>query len=104
MHEQAWHVTDAEPSAQRGTGAMIERLQRELADLERLSADEQEELALYIAALRQAHAREAAMPPVEQTQPWQDPAGAWSDLPEDDEAETFYRMRHETEPSAPIEL
>ncbi len=38
------------------------------------------------------------------TQPWQDPAGAWSDLPEDDEAETFYRMRHETAPSAPIEL
>ncbi len=83
---------------------MIERLQQELADLERLSPDEQEELALYIEALRQAHAHEAAAPTHDQAQPWQDPAGAWSDLPEDDEAETFHRMRHETEPSSPIEL
>ncbi len=44
------------------------------------------------------------MPTHDQAQPWQDPAGAWSDLPEDDEAETFYRMRHETVPSAPIDL
>jgi hypothetical protein len=83
---------------------MIERLQQELADLERLSPDEQEELALYIEALRQAPAHEASVPTHDQAQPWQDPAGAWSDLPEDDEAETFYRMRHETEPSSPIEL
>lgn len=83
---------------------MIDRLQRNLADLERLSADEQEEIALYIEALREAHER--GMLPVDQelAQPWQDPAGAWRDLPEDDEAATFYRMRHETEPSAPIEL
>ena len=83
---------------------MTDRLQHELADLERLSPDEQEELALYIEALRQAHAHEAAVSTLDLTQPWQDPAGAWSDLPEDDEAETFYRMRHETAPSAPIEL
>jgi hypothetical protein len=86
---------------------MIERLQRNLADLEHLSPDEQEEIALYIEALRNSHGREAIPAEFEAVvspSPWQDPAGAWSDLPEDDEAETFYRMRHETEPSAPIEL
>lgn len=83
---------------------MIDRLQRDLADLEQLSIDEQEELALYIEALREAHERAALTAEQDLAQPWEDPAGAWSDLPEDDEAETFYRMRHETEPSAPVEL
>jgi hypothetical protein len=81
---------------------MIDRLQRELAAVERLSPDEQEEVAIFIAALREAHGEE---PPASETaQPWQDPAGAWSDLPDDDEAETFFRMRHDTQPSAPIDL
>ncbi|MBF6589472.1 MAG: hypothetical protein IVW57_02940 [Ktedonobacterales bacterium] len=83
---------------------MIDRLQRDLADLERLSPDEQEEIAILIEALRSAHERELSPTVLESAQPWQDPAGAWQDLPEDDEAETFYRMRHETGPSAPIEL
>lgn len=85
---------------------MIDRLQRDLADLERLTPDEQEQIAVLIEILRGAHERE--LPPagvaVEAVQSWQDPAGAWKDLPEDDEAETFYRMRHESAPSAPIEL
>lgn len=81
---------------------MIDRLQHQMADLGALSPDEQEELALYIEALRQAHGVDTQASPSDQA--WQDPAGAWSDLPEDDEAETFYRMRHETEPSAPIAL
>lgn len=86
---------------------MIDRLQQDLAGLEHLSPDEQEELALYIEALRSAHERATLttpQAPAEPLQSWQDPAGAWSDLPEDDEAETFRRMRHETGPSAPIEL
>lgn len=83
---------------------MIDRLQRNLTDLERLTPDEQEEIALYIEVLRSAHGREALPTERELAQPWQDPAGAWSDLPEDDEAETFSRMRHETAPSAPVEL
>jgi hypothetical protein len=81
---------------------MIDRLQRELADVERLSPDEQEELAIFIAAFREAHGEEP--PPSETTQPWQDPAEAWSDLPDDDEAETFFRMRHETQPGASVTL
>ncbi|HEY7833647.1 MAG TPA: hypothetical protein VIG30_08770 [Ktedonobacterales bacterium] len=83
---------------------MIDRLQRELSDLEQLSPDEQEELALYIEALRRGHEHASGPAAFDPAQTWQDPAGAWSDLPEDDEAETFFRMRHETAPSAPIEL
>ncbi len=30
-------------------------------------------------------------------------AGAWSDLPEDDEAETLDRLRHESPPTPPLE-
>lgn len=83
---------------------MIDRLQRDLADLESLTPEEQEELALYIEALRETHERGATPLHVFPASLWQDPAGAWADLPEDDEAETFYRMRHEAPPSAPIEL
>jgi hypothetical protein len=75
---------------------VIERLQKELTNLEGLSPDEQEELALFIEALRHAH--EAVLTMLDQTQPWQNPAGAWSDLLEDDEAETFYCMRHKAAP------
>ena len=83
---------------------MIERLQRNLAELENLSPDEQEELALYIEALRETRSPGSITATPESGAQWQDPAGSWSDLPDDDEAETFYRMRHETEPAAPIEL
>ena len=83
---------------------MIERLQREVSHLEHLSPDEQEELAIYIEALRETRELDTSPSALEPAEPWHDPAGAWSDLPEDDEAETFYRMRHETEPSTPIEL
>lgn len=75
---------------------MIDRLQQELAGLEQLSPEAQEELAVYIAALREAQGIDVTQAGSDQ-HPWQDPAGAWSDLPDDDEAETFFRMRHETE-------
>jgi hypothetical protein len=81
---------------------MIDRLHRALEDLVYLTPDEQEELASYIEVLRAAHTP-AHLAQEEQTL-WQDPAGAWSDLPEHDEAEAFFRMRHETEPSPPVEL
>ena len=83
---------------------MIERLQREVSQLEHLSPEEQEEVAIYIEALRAARESTVAQPERATAEPWHDSAGAWSDLPEDDEAATFYRMRHETAPSAPIEL
>lgn len=38
----------------------------------------------------------------EQTEPWVDPAGAWSDLPEA-MLEDLDRMRHETPPTPPIQ-
>jgi hypothetical protein len=85
---------------------MIDLLRRELADLEYLSPEQQEELALFIAALRLERESVTSEPPSDPkpTDAWRDPAGAWSDLPEDDEAETFYRMRHETAPSTPVDL
>lgn len=81
---------------------MIDRLQRELERLDQLTPEAQEELALFIAALRESQSVDS--PSLSAEQPWHDPAGAWSDLPNDDEAETFYRMRHETSPSAPIDV
>ncbi len=83
---------------------MIDRLQRELSQLGRLPPEEQEELALYIEALIETHRREVDQPHIASATGWKDPAGEWSDLPEDDEVEAFDRMRHDTEPSAPIEL
>src|SRR5260370_16972358 len=70
-------------STRRGTSAMIERLQQELADLERLSPDEQEELPLYIEALRQAHPHEAAAPTPDQAHPSQTPPATSTHLPPD---------------------
>lgn len=83
---------------------MIDQLRREVEELEHLSPTEQEEMALYIRSLlrslREMHSQDATTGAAAPDESWQDPAGAWSDLPEDDEAETFYRMRHEVPPSA----
>lgn len=95
---------------------MIERLKRELAAIEQLSPQEQEQVARLIRTLRTGHGRRRAAPTsntgrwqdpagaLSHLLGWQDPAGAWNDLPEEDEFAAFERMRHEVPPSAPIEL
>ena len=84
-----------------GRQDQLDRLQRELAGLDQLSAEAQEELAVFIEALRESQSVD--MPSLKtDRQSWQDPAGAWSDLPDDDEVETFYRMRHETSAPTPV--
>lgn len=83
---------------------MIDRLQHDLTDLAQLSPEQQEELALYIEALRDTPGNATSPAHLESAQTWDDPAGAWSDLPDDDEAGAFSRMRRDTRPSAPIEL
>ncbi len=80
---------------------MIDRLQDVLPYLEQLPPEAQEEAATYIEALAEALEREAFAPgyvrPVpqerESTEDWEDPAGAWSDLP-DDILEELDQLRH----------
>jgi hypothetical protein len=71
---------------------MIERLQRALAHVEQLSPEAQEELA--------EHIEQYIEPP---TVPIGSLAGSMPDLPDEDEFEVFERMRHETQPSPPME-
>jgi hypothetical protein len=80
---------------------MIDRLQDILPHLEQLPPEAQEEAATYIEALAEALEREAFAPghvrPVpqerESIEDWEDPAGAWSDLP-DDILEELDQLRH----------
>jgi len=80
---------------------MIDRLQDILPHLEQLPPEAQEEAATYIEALAEALEREAFAPgyvrPVpqerESIEDWEDPAGTWSDLP-DDILEELDQLRH----------
>jgi hypothetical protein len=91
---------------------MIDRLHNALLSLEHLSPEAQEEAATYIEALVEAlrhaslvHARSRDVPregAVVSVQ-WQDPFGAWSDLP-DTMLDELDQLRHMSQPTLPLEL
>ncbi len=76
---------------------MIDRLQEVLPHLQYFPPEMQEEIANYIKELEQeafAHGRMQELPQMASSEePWEDPAGAWSDLP-DDMFEELDRIRH----------
>jgi len=89
---------------------MIDRLQDMLPYLNHLPLEAQEEAASYIEALVEELEREAFSPgrirrvphkmqPVEH---WEDPAGAWRDLP-DTMFEELDQLRHANPPTPPLE-
>lgn len=89
---------------------MIDRLHDILPYLEHLPPEAQEEAANYIEALAEALEYEAfvlgrirqrprEIQPLEQ---WEDPAGAWRDLP-DTMLEELDQLRHEVPPTPPVE-
>ncbi len=86
---------------------MIDRLQEVLPHLQYLPPETQEEIANYIKFLEQeafARGRIKELPHVAASaEPWEDPAGAWSDLP-DDMFEELDKIRHSNPPTPPIEL
>jgi len=86
---------------------MIDRLQEVLPHLQYLPPEAQEEIANHIEELEQeafAHGCVEDVPyNASLAEPWQDPAGAWSDLP-DDMFEELDRIRHSNPPTPPIEL
>ena len=90
---------------------MIDRLQNVLPQLEHLPPEAQEEAATYIAALAEVLEFESLVSgrkrPVlqqrESVEPWEDPAGAWHDLP-DTLLEELDDLRHSSPPTSPIEL
>lgn len=89
---------------------MIDRLHDVLPYLEHLSPEAQEEAAIYIEALAEALERETFMlgriPSIpyemQPLEPWEDPAGAWRDLP-DSMLEELDRLRHASPPTPPLE-
>jgi len=90
---------------------MIDRLHDTLLDLERLLPEAHEEAAPYIEALMEtlrhaavtcAHTKSVPNGEASSTQ-WQDPFGAWNDLPSTmlDELD---QIRHGSQPKSPLEL
>ena len=86
---------------------MIDRLQEVLPHLQYLPPEAQEEIANHIEALEHkafAHGRMKELPPMTSLEePWEDPAGSLSDLP-DDMFEELDKIRHANPPSPPLEL
>ena len=89
---------------------MIDRLHDVLPYLEHLPPEAQEEAASYIEALAEALEREAFMPgrirrfprEIQSNEHWEDPAGAWRDLP-DTMHEELDELRHASPPTPPME-
>ena len=89
---------------------MIDRLQDVLPYLEYLPPEAQEEAATYIESLAEALENESLAPgrlqrgpnEMQSAEQWEDPAGAWSDLP-DDMLEELDQLRHATPPTPPLE-
>jgi hypothetical protein len=89
---------------------MIDRLNDMLPHLEQLPAETQEEVLAYLEVLIEALERDAVargrmrqtLRAIPSTEPWQDPVGAWSDLP-DTMLEDLDQLRHATSPTPPIE-
>jgi len=87
---------------------MIDRLQDVLPYLEQLPPEVQEEAATYLESLAEAFKHESIAPEriqheVQSLERWEDPAGAWRDLP-DDMLEELDKLRHAAPPTPPIEL
>ena len=87
---------------------MIDRLQDVLPYLEQLPPEAQEEAAIYIESLAEAFKHESFAPgstqhEIQSVERWEDPAGAWRDLP-DNMLEELDRLRHAAPPTPPIEL
>jgi hypothetical protein len=90
---------------------MIDRLHNVLPYLEHLPPEAQEEAATYIEALIEAlklgamvHAQTKDVSSQEPTGvQWQDPFGAWSDLP-DTMLDDLDQLRHASQPTPPLEL
>jgi hypothetical protein len=85
---------------------MIDSLHNVVSHLEHLPSEAQEEATTYIAALTEVlerklfvlnriHAVSSQMKP---EQPWEDPAGAWRDLP-DTLLEDLDQLRHSSSPT-----
>ena len=89
---------------------MIDRLQDVLPYLEQLPPEAQEEAATYIESLAEAFKHESLTPGRVQHTPhelqsaerWEDPAGAWHDLP-DNMLEELDQLRHANPPTPPLE-
>jgi hypothetical protein len=89
---------------------MIDRLHDVLPYLEHLPPEAQEEAATYIEVLAEVLGREALVlgriqrPPHvrEPMEQWEDPVGAWRDLP-DSMLEELDQIRHATPPTPPLE-
>lgn len=89
---------------------MIDRLHKVLPYLEHLPPEAQEEAASYIEALAEAFERTdfvlgriRRIPcKIELVEHWEDPAGAWSDLP-DTMIEDMDQLRHASAPTPPLE-
>jgi len=89
---------------------MIDRLNEVLPYLEHLPPEAQEEAASYIEALAEAFERAdfvlgciRRIPrKIESIEHWEDPAGAWSDLP-DTMLEDMDQLRHASTPTPPLE-
>ncbi len=89
---------------------MIDRLHEVLPYLEHLSPEAQEEAASYIEALAEAFERAdfvlgriRRIPrKIEPAERWEDPAGAWSDLP-DTMLDDLDQIRHASPPTPPLE-
>lgn len=83
---------------------MIERLQQVLTRIEQLPPDIQEEAAAQLEILTEAFKAVPEAQAGKEQKKRTSLAGVWRDLAWDDEVEAFDRMRHETQPTPPIEL
>lgn len=89
---------------------MIDRLHNALSSLEHLPPSAQEEAAIYIKALAEVLRRTSGVyvgtkdVSGEATSvQWQDPFGAWQDLP-DTMLDELDQLRHTSQPTPPLEL
>lgn len=83
---------------------MIERLQQVLTRIEQLPPEVQEEVAAQLEVLAEPFEEIADAKMNTSRRKGRSLAGAWRDLAWDDEVEAFDRMRHETQPTPPVEL
>ncbi len=86
---------------------MINRLNEVLPQLEQLPEETQEIVATYLEVLietleREAVAHEHIRQISPSAEPWEDPVGTWSDLP-DTMLKELDQLRHAVPPTPPIE-
>ena len=91
---------------------MLDRLQNALSYLEHFPPEAQEEVATYIEALAEeltrhrsimhTQAQDASSQQIASMH-WQDPFGAWSNLP-DTMLDDLDQLRHSSKPTSPLEL